>query len=409
MLNFLKKKQKRIYLDHASGTPCSEEVLSHMLPFFRSQSYNPGGLYKESVKIRQIIEQARADVVDVLRARQGEIVFVDGATEANNLAIIGAVKFWQNKNPEKKAHIITTLVEHAAVLETCRKLESEGVEVTYLKVDEFGQISLKELKKVLRETTVIISIGYVNGEIGTITDIRGIMKIIRNYRKNIQSTYPYVHTDAVQAVNYVDEIGVPQLGIDLMTINASKIYGPKKIAVLFVKTGVHISPIIFGGNQERGLHSGTENVPYIIGMARSLSLARKLQSSESKRLRSLQFFLEKEITELFPDVILNSTAENRIPNILNLTFPNISHEELVIRLDAAGFMCSVKSACKAGEEGDSHVIRAIVGGNQSDRATGSLRISLGQVTTKKNVKKFLLSFKNIVEGMKETYKNYSME
>ncbi|MCI5051008.1 MAG: cysteine desulfurase [Candidatus Pacebacteria bacterium] len=396
-------KKKRIYLDHASGTPCSEAVFASMKQYFRDQAFNPGGIYKESLEVKSAIESVRENIAKIFKARKEEIYFVDGATESNNLAIIGAIRAWQRKNPEKQAHIITTKIEHAAVLEVCKYFEENNVLVTYLDVDECGYISLKELKESVTENTALVSIGYVNGEIGTIQDIRGVMKTVRHFRKHNNTVYPYVHSDAVQAINYVDEIGVPQLGIDLLTCNASKIYGPKKIGILFKKTGIELDPIIYGGNQEKGIRSGTENVPYIIGFDSALSETRDIYESESERLRLLQTYLENEIKKYDESINLNSIAENKIPNIVNITAPNLSHEELVIRLDAAGFMCSVKSACKAGEDGDSHVIKAI---SSANRPTGSLRISLGRTTTKKDCKEFMKSFKVIVDMMKETYDKY---
>lgn len=394
-------RKKRIYLDHASGTACSKKVFSSMLPYLKDKAFNPGGMYRESVEIQNSIKTARNSVAKVITSQPNEVYFVDGATEANNMAIVGTVRAWQKKHPEKIAHIITTRIEHAAVLETCRSLEKEGVLVTYLDVDITGLISTKELKESLTENTVIVSIGYVNGEIGIIQDIRAIMKTIRHYRKTYTSSYPYVHTDAVQAVNYVEQIGVPQLGIDLMTINGSKIYGPKKIAALFVKNNVLIEPIIFGGNQEKGMRSGTENVPYIIGFTEALFETRSMAESENIRLRKLQDFLEKEIIAYDSTIIINSFALNKNPNIVNISIPNLSHEEIVIRLDAAGFMCSVKSACKAGEDGDSHVIKSL----RKDNA-GSLRISLGRETAQKDLQNFMKSFIAIIDDMKDVYEKY---
>lgn len=395
--------KKRIYLDNASGTPCSKKVINEMMPYFKDLAFNPGGMYKESVEVKNIISDAREHVAKILKTQASEIYFVDGATEANNVAIIGTIQAWKENNPDKKPHIITTVIEHAAVLETCKYLESNGVEVSYLAVNTVGEISVKELKESLQKNTVLISIGYVNGEIGTIQDIRSIMKTVRHYRKHNNSHYPYVHTDAVQATNYVENIGVPQLGVDLMTINSSKIYGPKKIAALYIRKNTPTQPIIFGGNQEQGIRSGTENIPYIVGFTQALIETRDLRRSEMMRLFDLQSLLEKEILKYDPSIIINSRSQSKIPNIVNITVKDISHEELVIRLDAAGFMVSTKSACKTGEEGDSHVIRAIARGN---RPTGSLRISMGRETAKKDLERFMESFITISDNMKNTYNKY---
>ena len=402
--------KKRIYLDHASGTACSKTVIDAMTPYFRKMSCNPGGIYNEALRVNNDVSCARNNIATILKAQAKEIYFIDGATEANNIAIIGTINAWKKNNPDKKPHLITTVIEHAAVLETARHLEQEDVLVTYLDVDACGNISLKQLKESLTPNTVIISIGYVNGEIGTIQDIRSVMKTVRHYRKHkknesevigINARYPYVHTDAVQAVNYTNILGIPQLGIDLMTINASKIYGPKKIAALFIRSDLHINPIIFGGNQEKGLRSGTENVPYIIGLSSALKESRDIQPKEYERLRSLQTYLENQIYNYDETIILNSGAQDKIPNIINITIPYLSHEEIVIRLDAKGFMCSVKSACKTGDDGDSHVITSL-----RDVHTGSLRISLGRDTNKKDLKKFMRSFVTILNNMKQVREKY---
>lgn len=396
-------KNKQLYFDNASATPINNKVLLSMQEYFSNNFHNPGALYLAGVNTCNVIESSRVIVADILKAQSSEIYFVDGGTEANNIAIIGTLRIWQKNNPDRIPHIITTQIEHASIIETCNFLETEGVMVTYLPVDKFGLIDIKELKESLTENTIMVSVGYVNGEIGTIQDIRGIMKTIRHYRKHNDSVYPYMHTDAVQAVNYVDEIGAPQLGIDLMTINASKIYGPKKIAILFKKKNIDIEPIVFGGNQESGLRSGTENVPYIVGMARSLSLARKIQPVEKIRLQKLKDYFIAELKNNFKEIIINAEGGDAIPNIVNITFPDISHEEIVIRLDVCGIMCSVKSACKAGEDGDSHVIRAI---SDDTRPTGSIRFSMGRDTQQKDIDVVVNELREIVKGMNDTYQKY---
>ncbi|MCA9353151.1 cysteine desulfurase [Patescibacteria group bacterium] len=392
------RKQKRRYFDHSSGTPIDPQVFRAMQPYYRDIFYNPGAIYREGVQVREVVNQARRDIANILSAQPEEIIFVDGGTEANNLAILGTVRVWQKEHPDSIPHIITTCIEHVSVLETCRNLEREGVRVDYLGVNEYGSINISELKQTISEHTVLVSIGYVNGEIGTIQNIREVTKTIRHYRKHHQSLYPYVHTDAVQAVNYVDEIGVPQLGIDLMTLSGAKIYGPKKIAVLFVKKGLSIEPILFGGGQESGLRSGTENVPAIVGMACSLNLARTYQDQEAQRLKLLQEYLIGELKKNF-SVIINAEHAEKIPNIVNVTFPHLSHEEIVIRLDAVGILCSMKSACKSGEEGDSHVIQAL---RQGAEYTGSIRFSFGRQTQKQDIDYLLDALKTIIRGMYQT-------
>jgi len=393
-----------VYMDHASGTPTSTSVQAAMMPYLSIDFYNPGGLYTKSVSIKNDIEKARGDCAKILGANTNEIIFVDGATEGNNMAIIGSVKSWQKKNPQKTAHIITSVIEHAAVLETCKYLSETGCKVSYLAVDESGYINPKELRDTIDPNTVCVSIGYVNGEVGTVQDIKALVKSVRHFRKKQGSLYPLMHTDAVQAVNYVDLIDVKKLGIDMMTINASKIYGPKKIGILYLKNGTNIEPIIHGGGQEKGLRSGTENVPAIIAMQSALQETRSMAGTEQDRLEILKNYFQKILEQNFNEIVINNIATNSIPNIINVSFPRISHEEIILRLDAKGIMASVKSACKAGEEGDSHVILALR--KNSELPTGSLRFSLGRTSTRNDVDYVVKHLKKIIENMNTTYSQY---
>ena len=397
------KRKKSIYLDYASGTPLDREVFLSMKPYFKKKFHNPGALYKEGIVAQKAIEISREHVSDALGSHKQEIFFVDGGTEANNLALIGTIRAWQKQFPEKVAHIITSEIEHVSVIQTCKFLEKEGVLVDYLKVNEQGSIFIQDLKQSITENTVIISIAYVNGEIGVIQDLRGIMKTIRYIRKKNKNVYPYMHTDAVQAVNYISTIGVCQLGIDLMTISGSKIYGPKKIAVLFIKKGTLICSVTYGGNQEYGIRSGTENVPYIVGMASSLVKSRNLQKTENARLGILREYMFRQLHHCFDDLIINAEVGECVPNIVNISFKNLSHEEIVLRLDAKGVMCSVKSACKSGEDGDSHVIRAIRADGEN---TGSVRFSFGRLTQRRDIDYVITTLKNIFETMDEVRKKY---
>jgi cysteine desulfurase len=403
-MKFLFKKQKNtIYLDYAAATPIDPQVRAAMQKAQVNAWYNPNAIYGAAIAVRNRIEQAREHVARLLHARPSEIIFTDGATEANNLGIAGAVKAWKKAHPDKKAHVITTKIEHASVLDTCRALAEIGVHVDYLSVDEYGHINIKELKKLLNENTVLVSIGYANGEIGTVQDIREIAKTIRHFRKHTDSEYPYFHTDAVQAVNY-EHLGVPQLGVDLMTINAAKIYGPKKSGLLYVKTGTDIEPVMFGGSQEFSYRPGTENLQLIVGMEESLERALKLQESESIRLGELRHEFISNLKNAIPDITINGNEDQTLPNIVNISVPDISSEEIVLRLDAAGIMASVKSACKAGEDGDSHVILAIRGTNLGN--TGSIRFSMGRSTSMSDLNITVDALSRIVANMRETRFRY---
>ncbi len=389
-------------MDYASGTPIRKDVLMEMLPYFSKIFFNPGAIYQEGFDIIDILNKTRAEVAKMISARPKEIIFTDGGTEANNLVLRGIVSQWRNKNDDKKPHIITSSIEHASILETCHDLEEKNIaDITYISVDEFGILDIKELKKSIQVNTILVSIGYVNGEIGVIQNIKSISKLIRYYRKHNNSKLPYFHTDAVQAVNFLD-INIQRLGVDFMTVNGSKIYGPKKIAFLFKKADIKIDSIITGGSQEFGLRAGTENIPYIVGLSKALSVVSEEKESEMLRLRKLQMYMEdllkKEISHLF---IINGEKSNRVPNILSISIPKLSSEEIVLRLDTVGIKVSVKSACKSGEYGDSHVIKAL-----RKKDTQSIRFSFGNTTTKKDIRYVVEKLVKIINSMNRTYKKY---
>lgn len=396
------KRKKNIYLDNASGTPINANVLKKMIPYFSKSFFNAGSIYKEGFAIRDVLNQSRKKIADILYARPEEIIFTDGGTEANNLVLRGLVSKWSSENSGVKPHIITSKIEHASILETCRDLEIKNkIVVSYVSVNKDGEVYIDEIKKQIKENTILITIGYVNGEIGVIQDIKAISKLIRHYRKHNKTKTPYFHTDAVQSVNYCD-INVQKLGIDFMTINGSKIYGPKKIAALYKKLNIEINPILTGGSQEFGLCAGTENVPYIVGLSEALSFALNIQESETIRLKKLQKYTEKLLRKSLGDsFIINGLGANRIPNIINISILDLSSEEVVLRLDAIGVKASVKSACKSGEFGDSHVIKALRNNN-----TQSIRFSFGQKTLKKDIKYMMKKIVKIISSMENTLNKY---
>jgi len=398
-------KKKQYYFDHASATPMDGEVFSRMQKILKTDFYNPSALYAKGQEVHSTIERARSSIADNLKARPGDIYFFDGATEANNLVIQGMIALWRLENPNKLAHVITSEIEHASVIGLIQGLEKKGlISASYLSVNSEGLIQSGDLKKTLKEypDTAVLSIAYANGEIGSIQDLRSIMKTVRHHRKHQSTEYPLVHSDAVQAVNYCDEIGVLQLGIDAMVINAAKIYGPKKIAAAWIRQNATPIAMLYGGNQEKGIRPGTENASSIVGIATALGKTREIQTKELSRLRELQEYVTSEIQGLFPVAIINNAlGGNSLPHILNITFPGLSHEEILIRLDARGIMCSMKSACKSGEEGDSHVIRAL-----RDKETESLRFSFGRDTKKNDINYLLDQLQDIISGMKKTKEHY---
>lgn len=401
MLSETEKKQKKIYMDYAAATPLSESVLDVMTNSLVTDFANPSGFFSDAVSIRTKLEQARKSIADHLSTRTQEIIFTDGGSEANNLAIRGFVdSFW---NKYKRAPLlVTSLIEHASVLELFHFLEERGkIQALYVGVNEQGQLNLTELKKILREQKPdLISIGYVNGEIGVIQDIKQIAKMIRHHKKHQNRHFPLFHTDAVQAVNYCD-INVQRLGVDMMTINASKIYGPKKIAALYKKTPVQLAPLIVGGEQESSHRAGTENVAGIVAFAQALSETRTLLEQETLRLAELQKYGIEKIHEMDINIMVNGQGAECIPNIINISIPDISSEEILLRLDAIGIQASVKSACKSDEVGDSHVIRAL-----RDRQTQSLRFSLGRNSKKSDIDYLVENLSQIITKMKDIFEQY---
>ena len=402
---------KRIYLDNAAATPLDKKARKAMEPFFAEDFGNPSALHKEGVVAQKAVVEARQTVARVLHCHADEVYFTGNGTESNNLAIQGVVWVYrkENENSDKIPHIITSMVEHPSVLNVIKDLENRRmVSVTYLSVNDSGLIDPKELKDSLLDTTVLVSVVYANSEIGTIQPIRDIVKTVREFRRGKGTVYPYVHTDACQAVNYCN-INVESLGIDLMTFNGSKIYGPKGVGILFVRRGVSIEPIVHGGGQERGLRSGTENVPGIVGLAIALEVTENLKENETKRLVVLRDHFICEILEKIPNATLNGDKVARLPNNVHITIPNIDSDVLVIELDARGIACSARSACKSKEEASFDIVQILNFANniQAKRVdedlsvvpigqAGTLRFSLGRETCKKDIGVTILALLDIV-------------
>src|SRR3989339_1480314 len=371
-----RNKTKRIYMDHAAAAPMDKRVRKAMEPYWTENFGNPNALYKEGLIARSAIENAREDIAKILGARAKEIIFTNGGTESDNLAIFGVVKNF------KSGHIITTKFEHHAVLNSCKRLEKEGFEVTYLDVGKEGVVNPKEVDKTLRPETILVSIMYANNEIGTVQPIREIAKAIRDFKKKNDAVFPYFHTDACQAPSYLD-INVERLGVDLMTINGSKIYGPKGIGLLYAKNGIKLEPLLYGGEQERKLRPGTENVPAIVGLAEALKIADKDREKESARLVKLRdYFINRLLGEI-PKTVLNGHPTQRLPNNVNVSILDAEGESIVLYLDEAGVACSTGSACTSESLEPSHVILAI--GKPRAYAHGAMRFSLGRSTTKKDI------------------------
>lgn len=373
-------KKKKIYLDYAASALLNAP--------------NPGAIHEFGVKEKNKLEDSRNVVAKILNARNDEIIFTSGSTESNNLAILGLV---QNL---KKPHIITTNIEHASVLEVFKYLDKEKrAEVTIVPVEKNGIVDPKKIKMALKPNTILVSVMYANNEIGTIQPIPQIAKEIRHFNK-INNARIFFHTDATQAINFLP-INVEKLGVDLLSFNGAKIYGPKGIGVLYVKKNTPIKKIMFGGEQEMGLRPGTENVAMAVDLARALSAAEDAKTKETKRLISLRNYFIKKITAIH-GFIVNGDLEHRLPNNLNITFPKIPSDLLVLELSARGIMVSSKSACKSSEGDGSYVIKALRA--DANPEIGGLRFSLGKSTTKRDVDYVV---KTLFEIIKKLYKWYN--
>ncbi len=380
--------RKRIYLDHAATTYLDPVVKKAMEDFWIKDFGNPSSLYEEGRHAKKAIEESRAKIAKIINARPEEIIFTNGGTESDNLAIFGVMgslaPTWKLSFQvgEKTSHIIATKFEHHAVLNACKKLEKEGFDVTYLDVGKNGIVNLEDIKKALKKETILVSVMFANNEIGTIQSIAEIAKIIKNFKKKNNSVYPYFHTDACQAAEYLD-LDVNILGVDLLTINGSKVYGPKGIGLLYIRKGTKIKPILYGGEQERKIRPGTENVPGIVGLAKALELSQKNRIKESKRLTALRDYFIKRLTAEIPRTYLNGDAIQRLPNNINISILGVEGESVVLYLDEAGVACSTGSACTSESLEPSHVIMAL--GRPYEYGHGSLRFTLGHCNTKKDI------------------------
>lgn len=403
-------KNKNIYLDHAGATPIDKEVIKKMAFYEREFFANPSAVHEEGVKVRNIIEESRGKIAHLINAHNDEIIFSGSGTESDAMAILGVIKKFSRQTP-KKPHIITTKIEHPAVLENCRMLEERGeAEVTYVGVDKKGIINLEELKDSLKENTVLVSVMYANNEIGTVQPIKEIAKIIRHFGKqkikSFQDLYPLFHTDACQAMNYLFTENIEKLGVDLMSFNSSKIYGPKGIGILYKKRRVELASLYLGGGQESGLHPGTENVVSIAGFAEAFTITNKIKQKESERLTKIRNYGIEKLLSLSDTsgykIILNGDKENRLPNNINISILGISSELLVIELSARGIFVSEKSACKSNDNNKSYVIEAIRKVCRRDnQEEGSLRITLGRCNKMSDMDVLYRELKNILEKYKK--------
>jgi cysteine desulfurase len=376
----------KYYFDYNSTTPTDPRVVKEIIPYFSTKFFNPSSFYRRAGEISIDIENARERVAKLLNAEVNEIFFTSGGTESDNLAILGIT----SKLKEKGNHIITSKIEHSAVLNTCKYLSKNGFEVTYLPVDKYGLVNPDDLKKEIKDTTILITIMHANNEIGTIQPVKELSEIA--HQRGI-----LFHTDAVQSAGKM-KVDVKELDIDMLTISSHKIYGPKGMGVLFKKKRVKIIPMIFGGAHEKGLRAGTENVPGIIGIGKAAELAILEMHENEKRLKPIRDKIEKGIIEIIPDVIINGNTDKRLYNTLNISIKYIEGESMLAFLDNHGFALSSGSACSSKSIEPSHVLLAL--GLKHEEAHGSLRISLGKYNKKEDADKLLEVLPQIVEKLR---------
>ena len=364
-----------VYLDHAAATPVDKAVIAAMLPYLEEQFYNPSAVYDAGRQVRAAVDAARATVAHYFGSRPAEVIFTAGATEANNLAIRGVMDSVLRRFPD--AELLVSAVEHDAVLAPAERYTHRIIPVT-----AGGVVEPAAIENQIDDQTALVSIMYVNNEIGTIQPIQDIGRLLESVRKDRKArgiTMPlYFHSDAAQAANYLD-LQAARLGVDLLTINGGKIYGPKQTGALYVRAGVDVTAQISGGGQEQGKRSGTENVAGIIGIAAALDIAQQTRHAESKRLTELQQYFFKQLAVKIPGAVVNGSQAKRLPNNLHITLPGSDNERLLFQLDAAGIMAAAGSACNASSDTPSHVLRAI--GLSDDAARASLRLTMGRATT----------------------------
>lgn len=375
------------YFDHAATTAVKEEVLKEMLPYFSIEYGNASSIYSLGRKAKKALDNARIQVADAIFSHPREIYFTGCGSESDNIALKG-VAF---ANKHKGNHIITTKIEHPAILNTCRCLEKEGFVVTYLNVDENGFINIKELEAAITDKTILISIMFANNEIGTIQPIKEIGEIARKKRV-------YFHTDAVQAVGNV-KINVEEMGIDLLSMSAHKFYGPKGVGALYVKEGVNFNKLQDGGHQEKDKRAGTENIAGIVGLGKAIELAYKDFNKYNEKLTTLRDYYISQVEERIPQIKVNGDREKRLPGNANISFKGIEGEALLLNLDMKGICASSGSACSTGSLNPSHVLMAI--GLPHEIAHGSLRTTFGDENTKEDVDYLVDSLVEIVGKLRE--------
>lgn len=377
---------KSIYLDHAAATPLDMQVLKDMLPYMADNYYNPSAIYLSGIKVKKDLNNARAQIATWLGARPFEIFFTAGATEANNLAIQGVMRQFPN------GEVLVSAVEHDSVIAPAQLFDHK-----IIPVKEDGIIDTAKLKNLITPKTVLVSVMMVNNELGTVQPLKEISALVKEVRaKRLAggSDMPiYLHTDAAQAANLFD-LHAHRLGVDLMSINGGKIYGPKQSGALFVSAGVHLKPLILGGGQEGDLRSGTENVAGSIGLSKAVDMAQRNHTHEHKRLQPLRELLVSELQQI-NGAVVNGSKKHQSPHIVSVTFGGVDNERLMMQLDEAGIQVAVSSACSASSDEPSHVLKAI--GLSDEQAQSTIRLSLGRSTVKDDIVVLVKKLKELIK------------
>ncbi|HEU4483754.1 MAG TPA: cysteine desulfurase family protein [Nitrososphaeraceae archaeon] len=394
MTNLIKNKSNShlIYLDHAASTPVLQEIINEMIPYLGDLYGNPSSIHTYGIKSKIAIQTARRRVAFLIGAKPSEIFFTSGGTESDNLALKGISKSIRNYQ-NKKNHIITSSIEHDAILETCHYLEKDGFNVTYLNVDKNGIIDKTELKNQLTEKTALVSIMLANNEIGVIQPVKEFSKIVHDFDKRI-----IFHSDAVQAVGKIP-VNVKELDLDSLSLSSHKINGPKGVGALYVREKVNLEPLMQGGGQELTFRSGTENVPGIVGFGKASEISMLNLKNNSQYLYYLRDYFINRINEEISGRMLNGSLESRLPNNVNFTFLGINGEDLLIKLDEDGILASTGSACSANLQQESHVLKAI--GLNHEEISGSIRFTLGVQNTKEEIEKTIITLNRRITELRK--------
>ena len=384
--------EKLIYMDYAATTPTRQEVVNIMLPYMTTHFGNPSSIYTLAQDARNAVDSSRKTISQILGSRSSEIVFTSGGTESDNTAIkvvSFAMKHLGN-------HIITSMVEHHAVLHTCQQMEQFGFDVTYLPVDHNGQVRIEDLENSVTENTILVSIMYANNEIGTIQPIKDMVRTVKNKANELSKTIVF-HTDAVQAVGHID-IDVTELGVDMLSMSAHKFYGHRGVGALYVKRGTPFESLLAGGGQERQRRSGTENVPGIVGMAHALQLTHTDRKHESLRISKMRDRVVTELSNSVENLVFNGHPINRLDNNVSVSFKGVEGEPVLMGLDFAGICASSGSACSSASVEPSHVLLAI--GRSAEEAQGTLRITLGRDNSEEDIDYLLDVLPNLVNKLR---------